>query len=181
MKSTIIIHGSPDKEEYYDVTQPSPSNHHWIPWLQKELTLKDEISFALEMPKPYDPIYLEWVKVVENCKIDKETTLIGHSCGGGFLLRYLSENKNIIPNKVILIAPWVDPEKELSTNFFEFEIDSELTQRTELHMFTSSDDFEGCLKSFDIIRNGLPSIHLHEFENKEHFCMKDFLELLQIL
>lgn len=32
--TAIILHGMPDKEEYYDPANPSQSNRHRIPWLQ---------------------------------------------------------------------------------------------------------------------------------------------------
>ena len=123
MKNTILIHGAPYEEEFRNPEKPSPSNTNWFPWLQKQLALRDEVSVAPEMPRPYDGIYSEWAEVMESYKINTETVLIGHSCGGGFLLRYLSENKQIKPTKVVLVAPWLDPEPhELTTPFFNFEI-----------------------------------------------------------
>jgi predicted alpha/beta hydrolase family esterase len=182
MKNTIIIHGAPEKSEYRDVNTPSPSNSIWIPWLQKHLALRDEISVALEMPRPYDGIYSEWVEVISSYKINSETVLIGHSCGAGFLLRYLSENQNLQPAKVIFIAPWLDPEPhELTTPFFDFKIDTTLAERTDLLIFMSSDDLEGCLKSFEIIKSELPNAHYYEFTDKDHFCTPELPELLELL
>jgi predicted alpha/beta hydrolase family esterase len=185
MNQVIIIHGAPEKEEYLgEGGWPSPSNTHWIPWVQTQLSYKEILSQAPEMPRPYDLIYENWVEVFEQFKVSNETTLVGHSCGGGFLLRYLSENKNVSPKKVILVAPWLDPEpKELSTNFFDFEIDQTLVKRTNLHIFMSSDDFEGCLKSFETIERLLPNATYHKFIDKGHFTepvlgIKAFPELL---
>ena len=105
MKQVILIHGAPDKDEFYKPGKPSPSNGNWFPWLQKQFALKDMLSQALEFPRPYNPIYTDWVSVIENIKIDEETIFVGHSCGGGFLLRYLSENKHLKPKQIILVAP----------------------------------------------------------------------------
>jgi len=44
------------------------------------------------MPEPYSPDYAKWCSVFKQFVIDSDTQLIGHSCGAGFLLRYLSEN-----------------------------------------------------------------------------------------
>ncbi len=186
MKQVILIHGSPDEKEFYDPSVVSPSNNQWFPWIQRQLSLKDILSQALEFPKPYDPIYEEWVKVIENFIIDKDTILVGHSCGGGFLLRYLSEHPDLKPQKVILVAPWLDPLHELPTNFFDFEIDPSLPSRTELHIFISSDDHEGVLKSFEMIKEKIPNAIIHEFKDKGHFVISDlkgeaFPELLEIL
>ncbi len=181
MKHTILIHGMPYKHEFYDVKIPSPSNSHWFPWIQKQLSLRDEVAQTLEMPRAFDPLYKDWVAVIENFKIDGETTLIGHSCGGGFLLKYLSEHAELRPQKVVLVAPWLDPEKEILNPFFDFTIDPTLTDRTDLHIFISSDDFAGCLASFEIIRKALPNAHWHEFTDREHFCTPEFPELLGAL
>lgn len=182
MKNTILIHGAPYEEEFRNPNKPSPSNTNWFPWLQKQLALRNEISVAPEMPRPYDGIYEEWVEVIKNYKITSETVLIGHSCGGGFLLRYLSEYPELKPYKTVLVAPWLDPEPhELTTQFFNFTIDQTLSDRTELHIFLSSDDFAGCIKSFTLIKQTLPNILYHEYTNKGHFTNKDFPELLKIL
>jgi hypothetical protein len=72
MKQTIIIHGMPEKEEYYRNDISSPSNAHWFPWLQKELAVRDELSQVLEMPKLYFPIYADYVEVFEQNSVIME-------------------------------------------------------------------------------------------------------------
>lgn len=186
MKNTIIIHGTPSKQEFFDPHIPSPSNQHWFPWLQKQLALRDEISVAPEMPQPYEPRYDKYVSVIENYHIDHETVLIGHSCGAGFLLRYLSENPELEPAKVMLVAPWLDPDNWLPTvsinnDFFDFEIDTTLSDRTELHILYSTDDEEYINKSVVMIRTSLPNAHYHEFTDKDHFCTPELPELLKLL
>lgn len=181
MQHVILIHGVPDKEEIYDPTIPSPSNNHWFPWLQKQLLMKDIVCQALEFPRAYDPVYADWLAIMSNCDINEETTLIGHSYGGGFLLRFLSENKDLKPKRVILVAPWLDPDKELSTFSFDFSIDTELVERTDMHMYISSDDDESIQRSCEKIYHVLPSITKHEYKNKGHFCTLEFPELLELL
>ena len=110
MNQVILIHGMPDKEEYYDPNTESSSNRQWLPWAQKELSKKDILTQALEMPHPYNPVYEDHCEVFEQMKISSETILVGHSCGAGFLLRYFSEHPELYPKKIILAAPWIDPE-----------------------------------------------------------------------
>lgn len=186
MKQVIIIHGSPEKDDFFDPNTTSPSNRCWIPWIQKQLSLQDQLCQAPEFPKPYDPLYEEWVKTFQQFELNTESILVGHSCGGGFLIRYLSEHSELKPMKVILVAPWLDPEKELSTDFFNFEIDPELSKRTEIHLFISSDDFEEIQTSLKLIEKSLPSITYHRFLDKGHFDdftenSKQFPELLEII
>jgi uncharacterized protein len=182
MQQTIIIHGSPEESEYHDANVASPSNSHWIPWLQKQLTLQDQISIAPEMPKPYDPTYSEWYDVMNQFTITNETVVIGHSSGAGFLLRYITENCDSLPKRLILIAPWLDIDRELSDkNFFDFTIDNSLTNRVTVHIFISSDDGDSVLTSSDYIREQLPSAIVHRFSDRGHFCDTTLPELLDIL
>lgn len=184
MKTAIIIHGMPSKEEYYDVNRPASSNCHWLPWIQKKLLLQDIVAQAPEMPKPYEPEYKAWKKTFEQFKVDKETTLIGHSCGGGFLVRWLSENK-VKVGKVILVAPWLDPEKWLTTAMFDFEIDSDFASRTDsVIVMYSTDDEDYILDTIKLLKEKTNNISYQEFSNKGHFCLDDlkteeFPELLK--
>jgi predicted alpha/beta hydrolase family esterase len=184
MNQVILIHGMPDKEEYYDDQYPSLSNAQWFPWLQKELCKKDILSQAPEMPRPYEPKYQEWLKTFEQFELSNESIVIGHSYGGGFSLRYFSEKPKIIPKKIILVAPWIDPEEpHLTEDLFLFQIDTELSTKTELIIFYSLDD-EECAKSFEIIKEKLPNANYKIFTNKGHFVdsslgSKTFPELLE--
>ncbi len=188
MKTAIILHGMPLKDEYYDDEAPSPSNHHWLPWVQKQLLLKNILAQTLELPKPYEPVYEEWAKVFNQLKVDDETILIGHSCGAGFLVRWLSENK-VRSGKVALVAPFLDPENEIKSEFFNnFEIDSKLKERTGgISIFYSVDDWGKIITSVNQIRDSIPGIELKEFLDRGHFITVDnikadtFPELLKWL
>lgn len=190
MNQVILIHGMPNKEEYLGKGGwPSPSNVHWLPWVQTQLSYKDILCQTPEMPKPYEPNYKKWCEVFEQFKISNETILVGHSCGGGFLLRYLSEHPELSPKRVILVAPWIDTEPyelEEGNDFFYFEIDQGLTSRTELHVFISSDDDVPMLRTAELIERTLPSTIWHRYTDKGHFTEPDlgtktFPELLALI
>ncbi len=141
MQNAIIVHGMPGKEEYYSEEYPSGSNFQWLPWLQKQLIIRDIKADTPEMPHAYNPQYDIWKKEFERFDVTPETILVGHSCGGGFLLRWLSEHKELSVGKVVLVAPWLDPERELTTGFFDFTIDPDLASRTKgLTILSSNDD-----------------------------------------
>jgi predicted alpha/beta hydrolase family esterase len=124
--NAIILHGRSDKEDYYEPTFPSSSNAHWLPWLQKQLIVSDIAAQTPDVPLSYEPKYEIWCREFERQDIGPDTILVGHSCGGGFLVRWLSEHKDIKVASVVLVAPWLDPLNELKDDFFDFEIDSEL-------------------------------------------------------
>ena len=92
MRNAIILHGEPSKEEYYDPTAPSMSNAHWLPWLQARLQKNDIAAITPEIPFAYEPDWGLWKKEVERYDIGPETIIVGHSRGGDFWLRWLSEN-----------------------------------------------------------------------------------------
>lgn len=174
MKNAIIIHGKPGKKEYYDPKFPSASNFHWIPWLQKQLVINEIATQTPEMPHAFEPDYQIWKKEFERYDITPETILVGHSCGGGFLLRWLSENRDIRVGRVVLVAPWVDPNREDTTDFFEFEIDSDLAKRTEsFTVFNSDDDHESIQKTVQMIKDKVVDYKLKEFHNYGHFTHND--------
>jgi predicted alpha/beta hydrolase family esterase len=186
MKTALIIHGWPSKEEYFDPATPSPSNNQWLPWLQKQLGLKGITAQTPEMPDAYEPNYEKWKATFEQFHVDEETILVGHSCGGGFLVRWLSENK-IKVGPVILVAPWMDvehEERESIGGFFDFEIDPTLSDRTDgVTIFISNDDDKPMLDTVELLEQTLKGYFTKRFEDKGHFCISDgvaeFPELLE--
>jgi uncharacterized protein len=189
MQTAIIVPGRPDKEEYYDPQNPSNSNSHWYPWLSKQLMMRDIFTVALEIPRPWQPRYDVWKKELERFDIDKNTALIGHSCGGGFLVRWLSENKNRSVGKVVLVAPWMNPANNPvsdTADFFDFTIDPGLAARTQGVTICNSDNDMGSVqRSVKIIREQVKNVAYKEFHHG-HFTLEDmgveaFPELLELI
>lgn len=178
----------PSKEEYLDPAVPAASNNQWFPWLQKQLTLKGIVAQTPEMPVPYRPDYNAWKQVFEQFNLNEDSILIGHSCGGGFLVRWLSEN-NVKVGKVILVAPWINPHAdEPEPDFFDFQVDSNLKNKTqELHLFISSDDEQDELDTANMLEEKIQGIQFHRFKDRGHFCVgfnlktEEFPELLEVL
>lgn len=186
MKNAIIIHGKPEKEEFFDPATPSPSNAQWLPWLQKQLGLKGVTAQTPEMPDAWEPNYEKWKSVFELFPLNEETILVGHSCGGGFLARWLSEHDARV-GQVLLVAPWIDPARELGpeNNFFDFNIDQNLTDKTVngITIFYSTDDDKVITESVERLKI-IKNLVLKEFHDKGHFVLDDmgtreFPELLE--
>ena len=177
MKNAILIPGRPEKDEYYDPKYPTNSNSHWFPWLSKQLQINDIFAVAMEPPQPYSPRYDLWKKEFERFDITTETVLVGHSCGGGFLVRWLSENKDRRVGTVVLVAPWLNPENNPDSDtadFFDFEIDPDLASRMAgFTIFNSDNDFDTIHKSVQIIRDKVKNAKYKEFHNYGHFCYRD--------
>lgn len=188
MSNAILVHGWAHKDEYYSPKYPTSSNSHWFPWLSKQLIIRDMHTVAIEMPTSYYPEYPKWKKEFERFDISPEIVLVGHSCGGGFLIRWLSENKEIRVNKLILVAPWVgtEPDQPFDETFFEFEWDENLYERTNaLVMLSSTNDVKSVKESEEIIKRKLKNLNVIELENKGHFTLNglgtvEFPELLEV-
>lgn len=173
MSNAILLHGTCDTDEYFSDTYPSLSNSHWFPWLQKQLLIQHIFTQTPEMPDAYKPDYQKWKNEFEKLSVDQESILVGHSCGGGFLMRWLSENDQQI-KKLILVAPWVDPDRRKTTDFFEFTINPDIAERIEeIQMLISDDDEPEIHTSGEIIRKSLPNIAFHSFHNYGHFTFEE--------
>lgn len=151
--------------------------------------MKHEIAAATpEVPHSFDRHWPTWSKEVERFDIGPETILIGHSTGAGFFVKYLSIHKDLRVDKVILVAPWFDPDREHTKNFFDdFEIDQDLVQRTAgVTIFSSDNDQKSVLKTVQILRDKVKNIQYREFPGYGHFCIGDmkttkFPELLDVI
>ena len=172
MKTAIIIHGTPDEEDFKNPDSPAESNKHWIPWLQNQLLIKGYHTSTPEMPRPYAPDYTLWKNEFDRYTVNADSLLVGHSCGGGFLLRWLSENP-VPVKRVVLVAPWLDPQDVKCPGFFNFQIDPTLTERTDLHIFSSDDDGSDIQESVRTISNSYPQAHSRNFSGYGHFCLSD--------
>jgi predicted alpha/beta hydrolase family esterase len=175
MKNAILVPGRPDKDEHYDPKSPSNSENHWFSWLKRQLILQDIHAVSIEPPFPFRPRYEEWKKEFERFDITPETILVGHSCGGGFLVRYLSEHKDLHVGKVALVAPWTNPDNDPTANtadFFDFNIDSNFPTRTAgVTVFISSDDYPSVVKTVDILRSKVHGLQFKEYTDKGHFVI----------
>jgi len=187
MKNAIILHGLPSREEYYDPAYPSASNSHWLPWLQKHLMINGIKADTPEIPHVYDAGYNVFVREVERFDITPETSLIGHSMGAGFWVRYLCEHSEIAVDKVVLVAPWLNLDHEYNTDFFDFEIDPQLTSRiNQCIIFNSDNDGRAMQESAQYLKAKLPGVVVRDFHGYGHFTLGSmetnaFPELLDAL
>jgi predicted alpha/beta hydrolase family esterase len=184
MKNAIILHGRPRKEEYFSPERPSQSNSHWLPWLQNQLIINGILTQTPEIYKPYEPRYESWAAEIERYKPDTNTLLVGHSCGAGMIIQWLSKNLEARVGKVVLVAPWIDVEKD-DWPAFDFKLDTDLAKRTKgLTIFHSDNDDIEMQSTLDYLKKNLKNFKYCEFHDYGHFTtngMKgrnDFPELL---
>jgi len=147
--------------------------------------LNDFKADTPEVPYPFKFNWDSWVKEIERFEITSETTLIGHSMGGGFWARYLSEHPELSVDKVVLVAPWLNLRNEEDTSFFDFELDPGIAEHAnKFIIFGSDNDHPDVTNSVNFLKEKLPNNTFRSFHNYGHFCYKDmktneFPELLE--
>jgi uncharacterized protein len=172
--NAIIVHGKPGRTEYYDPAVPSSSNHHWLPWLAKQFIIRDIQADTPEMPYAYAPDYAVWRREFERHDVRPDTILVGHSCGAGFLSRWLSEHRDLRVGRVALVAPWLDPDRLETADFFDFKLDPDLADRTDgLLLLNSDDDGSRIQRSVRLLRETIVGIEYHEFHQHGHFATRE--------
>ncbi|MEI7539632.1 MAG: alpha/beta hydrolase [Candidatus Saccharibacteria bacterium] len=186
MDRAIIVHGLFPEKYFYINGLDSPSNSHWVPWLQQQLCRHDILTQTPEMPRPFAPDYNAWKSELELLKPDENTILVGHSCGGGFLIRWLSDNPQVTVRKVVLVAPWLDIEKKRSP-LFDFSLRSNIVDQSKggIDILYSTNDLLPIKTTMEYLRQNLENVNYHEFVDYGHFTLesmhtREFPELLRI-
>ena len=154
MKNAIILHGKPSKEKFENPDLLDPSDSNWIPWVKHQLTIRGYKAVAPDLPRPYAPEYDAWKKEFERHDVGPDTSLIGHSAGAGFLLKWLSNNPNAPTSaRLILVAPWIDPNRKYGYEFICHWRGDLLSKIGQITVFHSSNDDDQARRSLDTIRD----------------------------
>lgn len=177
--SIIILHGCPPSEE--TVTQ---IENRWMNWLAEELKANGYNAIAPDFPDAWKPNYKEWKLTFEKYPVTKDSLLVGHSCGGAFLVRWLLENKQKV-KKLILVAPAKVPEndQDARVDLYNFDLPADASPIAEEIVIFTSNDFPHHLQSLELYKRSLKP-RVITLENKFHFLyfqMKtnEFPELLE--
>lgn len=145
-----------------------------MPWLQKQLMVNDVATWTPTVQNEWKLRYSDWAEEFERYPITSETMLVGHSCGGGFIVRWLSEHPDVKVDKVVLVAPWINPLKDEDTDFFDFDINPSIVDQTKgIIIFASDNDFESVQESVKLIKDKVLNVEVKEFHNYGHFCKED--------
>ena len=172
--SCIVIHGCPSDIEKAMSPETRTYDKHWIPWVKKELMARGIKIDTPLMPTPWEPDYQKFKKEFEKYEVNKNTILIGHSCGSAFLVRWLGETKRKIFKLIFRQA------------FYIYPIDETIKSRVrEIIMFTSDNEEDEGKKSLEIFYQALDG-KIIELKGRGHYTMGDmgtteFLELIEVI
>ena len=120
----------------------------FIPWLKSELESRGFTVQVPELPDPNYPKEREQVqKVLESCKIDERTIIVGHSLGGGIALKVLEKLNKPIAGLVLIgsvvNAKFPGAEKKPFWKDFSWDIDYERIKKLARFTTVISDLQEG--------------------------------------
>jgi uncharacterized protein len=171
LKSFVI-----DSLEYF-------TKHRWKQSLQDKLGSGYAV-ISPNMPNKSNAKYEEWKiwfeKLLPLC--NDGVIVIGHSLGGVFLAKYLSENT--ITKKIratIMIATPYDEDD--GKKMPEFSIMGSLTKFQEqggtIIIYHSKDDPVVQFSELQKYENALPNAHMRVFEDRQHFNQEEFPELVE--
>jgi len=132
-----------------------------------------------EMPCKQNAHYLEWKIWFERHLefLRDDIILVGHSLGGNFLAKYLSENVFPISIKQLhLVAPSHSAfDDDFKITNFPKDFNKNIVQ--EIHIYHSSDDTVVPITESEKYHTQLPGSQFHRFTDRFHFIGEDFPEL----
>jgi predicted alpha/beta hydrolase family esterase len=189
--SLIIIHGGTTfdtYEEYWaylescELSLEKINRKDWKDFLASELP-GYEVIYP-KMPNAKNARYSEWKLWFEKLfpLLTDEVVLVGHSLGGIFLAKYLSENT--FPKKIkslhLVAAPY-DTEviKESLADFaLENTVEKLNNYTNNIFLYQSKDDTAVAFADVEKYKRDLPNATLRTFEDRGHFTQEKFPELI---
>ena len=200
-QQVFFIHGGSAYSEYDNFLNGLRNKALWSPTgeVSKKwsLTLREDLGgeyelFALQMPNKQNAKYEEWKIWFERhfVYMHDDVVLLGWSLGGMFLTKYLIENEvsNRVKKLLLIASVWgggsLNIEGGEDCGDFEYDIEKVdgLAQKVEtIVIMYSKDDFvvpyEHALK----YKEALPEAELVTFEDKNHFLITEFPELIEMI
>lgn len=168
-----------ETREYY--------NGNWKYWLQ--FAVEKEHDVIMQIPKfPHAHAllmkYEEWEKIMDFQDINSDTILIGHSAGGGFVLKYMAKHPELKVKQIVLVAPWIDPDDFQPNGFYkDFDLNDNIFKQTKngIDIMISDDDSAYILDSVEKIKDNIPNVRIHQFTGHGHFLSPELPEILDII
>ena len=194
MQQILVIHGGDafeTHEEYIrslegmEISLERMKQQNWKSNLQKDLGEQYEV-FTPKFPNAQNARYEEWKIIFEKVLplLDENSILIGHSLGGIFLAKYLSENeiRKSLKATFLISAPYSTPDHE---PIVDFTLNTSLSDTGNtgdgIYIYHSKDDIVVPYEDAEIYKRELPNAVLEVFEDRGHFNQDHFPELVEAI
>jgi predicted alpha/beta hydrolase family esterase len=191
----LLVHGGETFATYDDYIQyleaRSVALERMKPWVYWKTTLQEDLGDAYEVLSPSFPCkdnakYREWKIHFERILplLSDGVILVGHSLGGNFLAKYLSENDSPIRIRaaLLLAAPYEDTSDYSLADFaLPASLERFAAQAEQVILFHSKDDPVVPFADLAKYRAALPNAVCHELDAKNHFLIEEFPELIDAL
>lgn len=197
MKQQVVaIHGGTSFDSYDDYIKSLRTRdltreklrqcNDWRNTLAQELGEEFEV-FVPKMPNPSNARYEEWCIWFDRCAayFKDNLILIGHSLGGIFVAKYLSEHKLPVTLKatILVSAPYNDTITFESLR--DYRLPSSLAlleqQAGSIYLVHSRDDNVVSFEETGKYLKVLPGAKLIAMDGRQHFNQEKFPELVDLL
>lgn len=191
-QSVVVINGGvtfPTHEEYIqflescEFTLERFRSKDWKDTLVGNLPDKEVL--LPKMPNSMNARYSEWKIWFEKTfpLLTDTVVLVGHSMGGIFLAKYLTEN--VFPKTILSLhlvaAPYDTEFVEEFLGDFELSgsVDFSKNKVEKIFLYQSKDDTSVAYQDVEKYKRDLPSAILRTFEDRGHFNQETFPELIE--
>jgi predicted alpha/beta hydrolase family esterase len=191
-KQIVVIHGGDTfaTQEVYlnflrnfeiNIDRYKTEKDDWKPGLREKLGNDYEVILPV-MPNKFNAQYEEWKLWFEKFipYLNDGVILIGHSQGGIFLAKYLSENE--FPKRiggVMLVSAPYDKDSE-GYPVLSFSLPSTLNlQTSNVYLYHSKDDPVVPFHALEQYQKLLPKAIVRIFEDRKHINQEEFPELVE--
>jgi len=194
MTQILIINGGTTFNSHADYIDFLENNSidktRLYPKIDWKLTLNKRLGSSYEvlvpkMPNTTNANYTEWKLYFESVikVLGDKVVLIGHSLGGIFLAKYLSEN--VFPKKIealfLIAAPFTEAGESLGDFKLGDNLEGIIKQVDKIFILHSKDDPVVPISDSDEYANRLPDAELVLFEDKGHFNTEEFSGLVYLI
>ena len=198
MKNQVLyIHGGESyksSDDFYErllskEVRDLPSNKHFSKWTKKfaENLGSDYELFMPQMPNAENAKYREWKIWFERHfqYLNNGVILVGCSLGGMFLLKYFGESKTPFTVKALFILAAATSElgfdvEDCGDFVPEVSLLGEIGNKVgSVKILHSKDDFLVPYAHALVLQKAISLSELITFEDKNHFIIEEFLELVE--
>lgn len=190
-KQIVIIHGGDTfgtYEEYLDflnkyqidIERYKSNKDDWKIWLRSELSFEYEVILPI-MPNKTNARFEEWKLWIDKLLpfLNDDVILIGHSMGGSFLVKYLSENKFSKKVKAVFLVSAMFDYDDDGYSLQSFSLPEKLDLQTDkIYLYHSKDDKVVPFVSMSKFKSKFPNATTRTFEDRGHINQETFPELV---